>query len=374
MADDLVERLSVKCPSVTLTSANRRWVWRILGLGVPAAVLSAAIATAVLWWRDRPLADIEGQLERPDGAQRALEAADAFLARNPASDRALALKARALAGLGRWDEASQIFSQVGVRSPQEMRSWATALVHERRFSEAMPLLERLLESEPDDPAALRQVVACRFQMGLTAAALESAERLGRIDGHEVEGLFLAGVIHRARGTTNVALENWARIEALRSDGQGLAIGPAEFFLIYGEDLLLEGLPQTAAAKLKRSRDLEDSLAVQLALGKAWALSGRAAEAAAAWQRALEHDAGNAEARNGLAELALSGGDANEALAWLEPLADHPHISSTTAYLLERVYTLLGNEDELERWQGRTAELRQREKRVAAFRRRLGVGL
>jgi Tfp pilus assembly protein PilF len=126
--------------------------------------------------------------------------------------------------------------------------------------------------------------------------------------------------------------------------------------------------------LNKSRDLEDSLAVQLALGKASALSGQAAEAAAAWQRALEHDVGNAEARNGLAELALGGGNAKQALAWLEPLADHPHLSSTTAYVLERVYTLLGNEDELERWQGKTAELRQREKREAAFRRRLGVGL
>lgn len=357
-----------------MTSTNRRWVWRILVLGVPAVVLSAAIVTAVPWWRDRPLANIEGQLEQPDGAQPALEAAEAFLARYPASDRALALKARALAGLGRWDEANQIFSKVGARSPEEIRAWATALVHGRRFREALPLLERLLESEPDDPAALRQAVACRFQMGLTAAALDGAERLGRLDGHELEGFFLAGVVHRARGATDQALAKWAHIEALRPDGQGLPIGPAEFFLTYGEDLLLEGLPRTAAVKLNKSRELKDGLAVQLALGKACALSGQAAEAAGAWQRALEHDGGNAEARNGLAELALGDGDAREALAWLEPLLDDPRLSSTTAYLLERIYTVMGNEDELERWQGRTAELRRQEKREAAFRRRLGVGL
>lgn len=334
-----------------------------------ALVPSAMIVATAVWWRDRTLAEVERRLDE-GGADRALEAANAYLARYPGNGRALSLKARALAELGRWEEASQIFSRISVQSPEELQAWAIALVHRQHWNDAMPLLARLLELSPDDPLALRHITTCQFQLGQADAALDSAARLAKIHGHEVEGSFLSGVIHRAQGNTYRAVENWARIEALRPSAEGLPIGPAEFFLIYGEDLLLESMPRAALMKLRRSQEYEESLVVLLWLGKVWAMTDNEAEAVAAWTRALELDATNEEARSGLAELALGRSDAADALKWLTPVAPSLSVSSTTAYLMERAHTLLGNEDELTHWQRRTAELRMSEKRQAAFQRKL----
>ncbi|MBW3596510.1 MAG: tetratricopeptide repeat protein [Planctomycetes bacterium] len=346
-----------------------RYAWRLF-LVIAA---SAVIVTVLIWRREQPLAEAERLLEAGD-VRGGLALLDTFLARRPESDRALALKGRALAELERWDEADQVFSQVGARSPEEMQAWATALVHQRRWSEALPLLEQLLKTDADDPRTLRQAATCRFQTGRVQAALNTAAALAGIPGHEVEGLFLAGVIHRAQGDRRLAIENWARIESIAAEARGLPVPPAEFYLIYGEDLLSEGLPRTALPKLQRSLQIEEDVAVLLRLGEAWALLGHDDEAGAAWTKAIQLDADNLDARNGLAELALSRGDAEEALQRLAPLADRPDVSSSTAFLMERAHTLLGNVEQLEHWQQRTADLRKSEKRRAALRRKLREGV
>jgi tetratricopeptide (TPR) repeat protein len=356
-----------------VNNPSKRGAYRAICLALLVLVPTAAIVAAAFWRLDPALAEAERRLEAgsPDGA---LESANAILARYPGNGGALSLKARALADLGRWNEAGEIFSQISVRSPAEIKAWATVLVNRQRWNEAMPLLARLLERNPSDPFALRHVTTCQFQLGRAGAALDSAARLATIRGHEVEGFFLSGVIQRAQGNTYLAIENWGRIEALRPSAEGLPIGPAEFFLIYGEDLLTEGTPETAISKLRKSQELEETIEVLLRLGQAYALTGNEAEAAAAWTKAIERDAGNQEARNGLAELALGHSDGDEALRWLTPTASSPGVSSTTAYLMERAHTLLGNEDELVRWQRRTAELRGSEKHQAALKRKFRSGL
>lgn len=349
--------------------ASKRGAGRALRLAVLVLVPTGMIVAAAVWWRQRPLAEVERRLDEGN-AERALEAANAYLAGHPGDGHALSLQARALVELGRWDEASQIFAQIGVQSREEIQAWATALVHRQRWNEAQPLLARLLELNPNNPLALRYVTTCRFQLGQAGAALDSAARLARIRGHEVEGCFLSGVIHRAQGDTHLAVENWAHIEALRPSAEGLPIGPAEFFLIYGEDLLLDSTPRAALIKLRKSQELEKSLAALLLIGKVLSMTGNEAEAAEAWTQALELDTSNQEARNGLAELALSRSDAADALRWLTPIAPSPNVSSTTAYLMERAHTLLGSEDELLHWQRRTAALRDSEKRQAALKRKV----
>jgi Flp pilus assembly protein TadD len=350
-------------------NASKRGAGRTLRLILLVLVPTALIVAAAVWWRQRPLAEVERRLAEGNAA-RALEAANAYLAGHPGDGRARSLQARALAELGRWDEASQIFSRIGVQSREEIRAWATALVHRQRWNDALPLLARLLEMNPNDPLVLRHVTTCRFQLGQAGPALDSAARLARIRGHEMEGYFLSGVIHRAQGDTHLAIENWAHIEALRPNAEGLPIGPAEFFLVYGEDLLLESTPRAALIKLRKSQEFEKSLAALLLIGKVLSTTGNEAEAASVWTQALELDTSNQEARNGLAELALSRSDAADALRWLAPIATSPNVSSTTAYLMERAHTLLGNEDELLHWQRRTAALRGSEKRQAALKHKV----
>jgi len=352
---------------------SNRSAYRAICLALLIVLPAAVIVTAALWRHDPALGEGERRLEAGDTGG-ALESANTFLARHPGNGRAQSLKARALADLGRWEDADQIFSQIGVQTPEEIQAWATVLVNRQRWTDALPLLARLLELNPNDPFALRHVTTCRFQAGQAGAALESAARLAKIRGHEIEGFFLSGVIYRAQGNTHLAIENWAGIEALQPDAEGLPIAPAEFFLIYGEDLLTEGTPATALAKLRRSQSLEETVEVLLRLGEACAITGNEAEAVAAWTQAIEHDPNNQEARNGLAELALGRSDGDEALRWLAPAASSLDVSSATAYLMERAHTLLGNENDLVYWQRRTAALRKSERLEAALKRRFRRGL
>jgi tetratricopeptide (TPR) repeat protein len=349
-------------PTKRRASRAARWLFVIV-------LLAAALVSAGIWWRERPYAAAERHLQQGE-ADRALQAADALLAWRPGSRRALSIKARALAANERWDEASEAFAHHGAQSPEELQAWATALVHRKRWGEAMPLLSQILSLHPANPLALRQLTTCQFQLGELAGALESAARLAQIPGHEVEGAFLKGVVYRAQGASNLAIEQWAGIELLRPGADGLPIHPAEFFRTYGEDLLAEGRPRAAIIRLTKSKELENSLAVWLLLGKAYDIAGEEKEAAAAWTTALAQDARSREARHGLAELALARSDAESALQLLAPLASSPSVSSATAYLMERAHTLLGNEEELERWQLETATLRQSEIRRSAVERRL----
>ena len=367
-----MERLPVNGSLAQSHNARKGRLSRAWRLVLLALVVAAVIVPIAAWWRDRPLAEAERSLEE-GGASRALEAAEAFLAGHPGNGRALSVKGRALVDLGRWDEASAAFSLVNVQSREEMQAFATALVNRQRWSEAMPVLVRLLELDAHDPLALRHITVCQFQLGQLGAALDSAKHLSQVSGHEVQGIFLSGVIHRAQGNIDLAIKSWARIEALQPQTNGLPIRPAEFYLIYGEDLLSQGMPGTALTKLQKSRELEENLAVLLELGKAWAITGNEPQAVAAWSRAIEYDANDRDARNGLAELALGRSDAIDALRWLSPIASSPNVTSTTTYLMERAHTMLGNEDELARWQRRTAELHQSEKRQAALKRQFRRG-
>jgi len=346
---------------------------RLLVIAVPALAALALLVAAGRWWNDRALSQLTKKLNQ-EGPASALVAVDAYLTSRPEDSRALAVKAMALAKLERWDEACLAFSAARAESVEELLSWSMALGHCRRWSEALPLLKQILAREPDHPLALRNAATCEFQLGDTAAALASARRLARQAGHEVEGEFLCGAIHRSRGETQLAVASWGRVENLRPRGDELPISPDEFFFAYAEDLLSTGMARSAVTKLQQCAEAEQNARIQLLLGRAWATISETAQARAAWQRALALDQNNPAARLGLAELALRESDAKAAGEWLDPLKSRPDFNSSMAYLFERVYTALGNEKERLHWQQETARLHLAEREQSAFKRKLRLGV
>ncbi len=326
------------------------------------------VVAALIWWQDRPLRKAEALLQAGNPAA-ALEILDSYLARRPDHLRALMLKARTLVALQQWPEASQLFARTGAGSNDELRAWATALLHQRQWREALPLLERITADGVKDAELLRDLMICRYQLGQTAAALASATELASLPGHELDGLFQRGVIHESLGNIHLAIENWEEIEALSPDGKGLTIQPAEFFRVYAEDLMLEARPRQAAAYFQRSLDLQPNVEVLAQLGEAWYDAGQVDEAARVWREVLQEDENNEKARTGLAEIALNRGDAEAALQLLIPNSSSQQTTLAIAYLLQRAYTLLGDEDLAESWQQKVAMLRKAEKLQATFEAR-----
>jgi tetratricopeptide (TPR) repeat protein len=140
------------------------------------------------------------------------------------------------------------------------------------------------------------------------------------------------------------------------------VPPEEFLAEYGAALLKVGNPTAALVQLQRSVSTKPTVRSLMLLGKAFYQEGRIEEAKQTWQEVISLDKTNEESRQGLAELAMKRSDFSSALNWLMPLAEAPTISSTTAFLLQRAFSLSGDQTTSQQWQSRANEIRRREER------------
>jgi tetratricopeptide (TPR) repeat protein len=314
----------------------------------------------VVWWQERPLRLAEAALIRGD-AREALRLVNASLTSNSVDERALGIKGRALVALGRWDEAISVFSRVGAANNEELHALAQALLHRQSWSAALPILEQLEKRLPRDPDVLHEITACRAFVGRFDDALRSANELAGIPGQEARAFVQIGTLHHDLGNRKSAVDAWGRVLELTPDANGLQIPAAEFLMGYGGVLIDHGRPQDAIPHLKRSVELQDSAEAWSRLGEAYGLTGQRDESVAAWKRTLELDSTNRRSREALAGLALAQGDARQALDWLRSLSSESDLPSSTMYLLQRIYSQLGESEQAARWQERTTARRRREK-------------
>jgi len=323
------------------------------------------LVVALAWWQDRSLVEAEALLQSGDPSG-AWETLDAFLTRRPDHQRALLLQARTLVALQKWEEATQLFSRTGAETSDELRAFATALLHQQRWQEALPMLEQLAANDGKDAETVRGLTICRYQLGRVDGALASATELASLPGHALDGLFQRGVIYRSLGNVNLAIKHWEEIEELAPDATGLAIQPAEFFRVFAEDLMREARPRQALVYLQRSLDLQPNAEIRAQLGEAWYRVGKESEATRIWADVVKEDENNLAARLGLAELALSRKEPDAALLWLAPIATDRQATEAAAYMMQRAHTLLGHDELAEHWQQKVAILRKSGKLQAAF--------
>src|SRR5262245_51050757 len=339
--------------------------WRLLrGLSFILA-LTAVVIGLFLWWQDRPLREIESALDRQDYEQ-ALSLANSYLAEFPDHSRAQNQKGRALTGLGHWSEAIRIFEQVGTDSPASERAWSEALLHQERWSEALPLLRRLGKLTPDDPNLLHERAACEAKLGHFDESIAIAERLTHVRGHEDRGRLLLGTLHFQNGNNRGAIAAWKPILQSNPGATDLQLTSEEFFAALGRALLDDGQPAAARPCLERAVGLQavpDSLN---ALAEACEQLGDLGRADELWQQVVDSAPANRAAREGLARRALERRDADDARRWLEPLLDRDDLKSSTAYLMQRAAVISKDKTSAAHWDGRVQTLRRREKKISAL--------
>ncbi|MCX7396567.1 MAG: tetratricopeptide repeat protein [Planctomycetales bacterium] len=328
---------------------------------IAAAGLIAGVLWGAVWWEERPLAEVEKQLRNKDYDQ-ALALVDRFLRKFPENGRGIALKARALVHQGNAAEAVRLFDQVGAASPDEIRDCAKAFLILQRWLQALPLLEYLHTMNPKDPDLLHELSACRAKLGRYDDAITAALEFSKLPECEARGYTLIGLLETERGNHRTACEAWQRVLTISPGGEGLQVPPEEFLAEYGAALLKVGNPTAALVQLQRSVSTKPTVRSLMLLGKAFYQEGRIEEAKQTWQEVISLDKTNEESRQGLAELAMKRSDFSSALNWLMPLAEAPTISSTTAFLLQRAFSLSGDQTTSQQWQSRANEIRRREER------------
>ncbi len=111
-----------------------------------------------------------------------------FVRDHPDSGAAVELKARSLAEMRRWGEASRLFERVGALTPSGDRAWSLAPLHQERWSDALPRDRQFVVSMSPAPAEFRRTEfdqrfglgkprPCHTQRGNTSQASSATGRL-----------------------------------------------------------------------------------------------------------------------------------------------------------------------------------------------------
>ena len=340
---------------------SRRRLALVLGIGT----IAIAIVSAVLWWNERTLQTVEQMLQKGDAAG-ALAAVEKYLERSPGHSEAVALRARALVAVGRVEEARVLFEQAGAAGPEDLRAWSTAMLHQGDWEHALPVLERLLQVDSQNPETLEAIAVCQYELGRYQEAIATATRLASLAGHEARGEFQIASIYRASGHATLANQHFAKVLQHSPDASGLDMAQADFFLAYAESLLGAGDARKALEMLDRSSQLAANPLVLLRQADAWQAIGKLDSAQQALEQIAKQAPMNRIVREHLAEIALQQKDPKRALSWLKPLLEGDEMSLNLAYLLQRTYTDLGEESLAEQWQEKTATLRREAKQSAAL--------
>jgi len=292
------------------------WIGRFVFVGVAAG----SIVFGVVWWRDRPLVEAEASLEKGD-AKYAHYLLEKFLEHHPQHQRATALQARTYVALGNPDAALALFEEAGGATVEDLRAWSRAFLMTEQWSLAIPLLERVVQEEPENADSLYEMTACRVRLGLFEQALESAQRFARLPGQEARGHMFVGAILRDLGKDAEAAAAYQTVLRYDPQAESLQSPAADFFLQYGQTLLKLGKPEESLDPLKRSAAARETPEVLFELGNAAMQLQRLDDANTAWKRALVVDQRHVEAREALARTALQEGQVYEARKWLSPFAD-----------------------------------------------------
>ncbi len=338
---------------------NRPGLRQFLLLFLMVGGLAASCIGVFVWWQEAALRDARQYLAN-DNPSSALKAIDGYLRDNPQHDQAMSLRARTLVALGQPLQAVELFERVGFSTNEELHAWAQALLRLERWSAALPLLEHLRQTGTDYSDVIHELAACRAKVGDIDGAINAAIEFSQLPGCSVRGNLLVGTLHNKRGNLRQASVAWADVLKESPDAEGLQVPPAEFFLEYGRVLRGVGSANLAAEYLERSLKLEAYAGGFVTLGEAYSDLGEKESATNAFNKALEMDANATGARLGLAQLAISRGQPNEALEWLAPLEAPDKLTSQVAFLLQQASTRLGDLEAASKWRETADKLRNSE--------------
>ena len=335
------------------------WFW--VRNAIIVGVLTAGGIWAFIWWEDRPLREIESALASNEYSA-AISLANAYLKEFPGRSRAFELKARALVGVGRWDEAVRLFEVSGALGSKSLHDWARAYLKLQQWSDALPLLLQLHSIDPQDAETVHELAACYGQLEEYDSAVLFAGKLKDFPEHVAAGRLLLGTLENNRGNYRLALEAWQPIVDADPAPESLQVAADELLLAYGRALLKEGQTDKARTYLVRSLAMRNAAETSSYLGDACEQAGDLDRAVEYWKQALTADSTLLRAREGLARTAIEQRQPDQALKWLAPVAEQEGLPSSIAYLFQRSYVLTGDADRAKQWEARVARLRDQETR------------
>ena len=194
----------------------------------------------------------EGQPDQALFAYREAEKGD------PAASLALLGQARALMGMGQFDEAEGLVSQALDIDPKDPNAWYTKglIAHGRgQLQEALKQYTHALELDSASYNIRVARAGVRMDLGMNKEALSDLETLYKDDSFDPQVPYLLGVAQARLGDIDASKKAMAKANEI------LTAIPAEVVRSHGETLLLASLVAYSLGEWERVRDhLEDYVA------------------------------------------------------------------------------------------------------------------
>jgi tetratricopeptide (TPR) repeat protein len=276
----------------------------------------------------------------------ALQSAKEHLRLRPWSREANRIAGLSLSALDFSNEAEEYYKKAGTLSQQDLESRAYGILRSNRREAAIAAYREILARWPTDPSALRNIATIYMSQWQNREAIEFAERLSVIPGHEVVGSTMLGSLLHRLGETERAVAAFERVAKLDPDLKEMPLPAWQFRLYFAEELINAGRAQDAATILENAvAATPDNILLFDRLGMAYESLGRLDDAEAAWKREIELDADTAEAWTHLGKLTLVRNQPAEALVLLRKAVELQPNSYTALYNLLLATQRLGMRDE-----------------------------
>jgi tetratricopeptide (TPR) repeat protein len=347
-------------------ATKRTWRQRLLRQSFALLVIAAVgWGGTQVWFRyraDRALREAKAAFHSGRYGTALLDAQD-VLRLSPGQPEASLLAGRCLVRLGREAEADPLFRQAGLIALEDLRERANALTARGPADRAIPVLETILQINPQDPEALRRLAAIHHARGEYVLAIELAERLARDSDNEVVGQALIGTVHHDLATQKVetpgaAIEAFERVLELDPDLRKVPIQPKRLFWDFlARDLIAEGRTAQAREHLQRALAGGEDAGLLELLGQTYWAEGEIDQARKCWERAQALDPSRSDPWLDLGQLALHENRNEEAVRYLEHVLRLSPDSINPLYKLIQAHRRLGHSQQANALQKRVDRLR-----------------
>jgi tetratricopeptide (TPR) repeat protein len=247
------------------------------------------------------------------------------------------------------DEADRYYRLASHLDYDDLHHRAFGLVRANHRERAIQAYQKLLSLRPDDVLALRRQAAVLISQMRRHEAMKLAERLTRIPSGAVVGHTLLGLLNHELGEPELAVAAFERVLALDADLRAMPLSPAQFWIDFGNDLIMLGRYDDARRYLSRALARDENAMVMALLGDAYYRDSRLDEAEARWQQAIQWDPKLPIAWLNLGQLALTRGRVQEAIPLLERAARLSPAAYKPLYSLSLAHARLGRNEEADRY-------------------------
>lgn len=336
-------------------------VKKLLLLFAVALPVAVGAVFGILWYQALPLKTARYYRESGD-LPAALASVEEYLSEYPNDVDGLSLKAQILCQQGRYQEAADIYVMNGPATEEDFICFTESLVALQSWSMAVSTTETFY-NEPFPPNAEMYLwgVISHTNLGNLDAAIESAERLARIDGKESQGLLLYGELKLRQGARGEAVKAWEQVLKMNPKAEGFHIPPDVFFENYVAALTGLGRLDDALNVLETGLSVSDSANLHFLKGNVLKDLNQIEAAKREW--ALANVGGNhIGAHLALATQLLAEDHPKEAAHIMGRLVGVESIDSRYAFIMNNICEALEDEENAAKW-NKVFQALSREERI-----------